>query len=144
MKTQDYHTSISAKVSAEEAIKKINQVNLWWAKNFKGKAEKLNDSFTVQFGKAFVDFKISELVPGKKVVWKVTDCNLEWINNKKEWNGTDVVFELTKKGNLTQIDFTHIGLIPGVECYNDCETGWNGHLKNSLKELLTTGKGSPE
>ena len=22
----------------------------------------------------------------KKVVWKVTDCNLDWINNKKEWN----------------------------------------------------------
>jgi hypothetical protein len=57
MKTQDYHTSISAKVSAEEAIKKINQVNLWWAKNFKGKAEKLNDSFTVQFGKHLLTLK---------------------------------------------------------------------------------------
>ena len=65
-------------------MKKISKVNGWWAKNFTGKAEALNDKFSVHFGETFVDFHVSELIPDKKVVWKVTDCNLHWIN-KKEW-----------------------------------------------------------
>lgn len=144
MKNKNFHTAITVNASAEEAIKKINQVNLWWAKNFKGKAEKVGDAFSVHFGKTFVDFQISELVPNKKVVWKVTDCNLDWIKNKKEWNGNDVVFEISGKGNSTQIDFTHIGLVPEVECYNDCEVGWTGHITGSLVKLINEGKGMPE
>jgi hypothetical protein len=114
MEKKNFHLTITVNASAEEAIKKINRVNSWWAKNFKGKAEKTGDAFTIRFGETFVDFEISELVPNKKVVWKVTDCNLHWINSKKEWNGTDVVFEISENGNTTQIDFTHIGLVPGL------------------------------
>ena len=77
------------------------------------------------------------------MVWKVTDCNLHWINNKKEWNSTEVVFEISEKKNSTQIDFTHVGLVPGVECYQDCETGWNEHVTLSLVKFINEGKGMP-
>ena len=95
-------------------MKKISMVNLWWAKNLSGSAEKLNDKFTVRFGETFVDFLISELIPDKKVVWKVTNCNLDWIKAKKEWNGTEVVFEISSENNKTNIEFIHIGLVPGI------------------------------
>ena len=144
MKNKNFHRTIIVNASPAEAMKKISQVNKWWAKKVKGKTEKLNDKFTVDFGKTYVDFHISELIPDKKVVWKVTDCNLDWINNKKEWNGNEVVFEISGKENVTQIDFTHIGLVPGVECYNDCEVGWNGHITNSLVKFINEGKGMPE
>ncbi len=144
MEKKNFHRTITVNASAEEAMKKINQVNLWWAKKVKGKTEKLDDKFTVDFGETYVDFQISELVPNKKVTWKVTDCNLHWIKAKKEWNGTEVVFEISQKRNATQIDFTHIGLVPGVECYNDCEVGWNSHITNSLVKFINEGKGMPE
>jgi hypothetical protein len=144
MEKQNYHRTITVKASPEEAMKKINQVNLWWAKKVKGKTDKLSDKFTVDFGETFVDFQISELIPNKKLVWKVTDCNLHWIKARKEWVGTEVVFEISEKENATQIDFTHIGLVPGVECYNDCEAGWDGHVTNSLVKLINEGKGMPE
>jgi hypothetical protein len=144
MGQNNFHRTISVNVSPKEAIEKINQVDKWWAKKVKGKAEKLNDAFTVDFGSTFVDFTISELVPNKKVVWKVTDCNLDWITNKKEWNGTEVVFEISEKNNATQIDFTHVGLVPGVECYSDCEAGWTGHVTGSLVKFMNEGVGMPE
>lgn len=144
MEKKNFHRTIKVNASAAEAIKKIGRVNGWWAKNFTGKAEKLNDKFSVHFGKTFVDFKISELVPGKKVVWNVTDCNLHWINNKKEWKGTEVIFEISEKKNGAKIDFTHIGLVPGVECYEDCEVGWDGHITNSLVKFINEGIGMPE
>jgi hypothetical protein len=144
MKDKNYHITITVNASPQEAMKKISQVNLWWAKKVKGKTEKPNDKFTVDFGETYVDFQISELIPNKKVVWKVTDCNLHWIKAKKEWVGNEVVFDISEKGNATQIDFTHIGLVPGVECYNDCEAGWNGHVTNSLVNFMNEGKGMPE
>jgi hypothetical protein len=144
MKNQNFHRTITVNASAKEAMKKISQVNLWWAKKFSGSAEKLNDKFTVRFGETFVDFLISELVPNKKVVWKVTDCNLHWIKAKKEWNNTEVVFQLSSENDKSKIDFTHVGLVPGVECYNDCETGWNEHVTMSLAKLINEGKGQPE
>jgi len=140
---KDFHRTITVNASAADAFKHISQVNLWWAKNFKGKAEKVGDTFTVRFGDTFVDFHIRELIPDKKVAWKVTDCNLDWINNKKEWNGTEVVFEISEKKNSSQIDFTHVGLVPGVECYNDCEVGWDGHITDSLVKFINEGKGLP-
>jgi hypothetical protein len=144
MEKKNFHRIIKVNASAEEVMKKISQVNGWWAKNFTGKAEKLNDKFSVHFGKTFVDFQVSESEPGKKIVWKVTDCNLDWIKAKKEWNNTEVVFEISAEKNATQIDFTHIGLVPGVECYTDCEAGWNGHVTSSLVNFINEGKGQPE
>jgi len=95
-------------------------------------------------GDTFVDFVISELIPNKKVVWKVRDCNLHWIEAKKEWNNTEVVFEISSENNKTTIDFTHLGLVPGVACYNDCDAGWTGHVTVSLVNFINEGKGQPE
>jgi hypothetical protein len=144
MENNNFHRTITLNASAEEVMKKIGQVNRWWAKNFTGKAEKANDKFSVHFGETFVNFQISEFIPNQKVVWTVTDCNLDWINNKKEWNDTKVVFEIFEKKDSTQISFTHVGLVPGVECYNDCEVGWNGHVTISLVKFINEGKGMPE
>ena len=144
MEKQNFHRAITVNASAAETMKKISQVNLWWAKKFTGSAEKLNDKFSVHFGETFVDFKVSEMVPDKKVVWKVTDCNLHWINEKKEWKGTEVVFELSPANKKTKIDFTHVGLVPGVECYESCEFGWSGHLTTGLEDLINKGKGQPQ
>ena len=144
MTKKSFHLSIMVDASAEEVMTGISQVNKWWAKKVKGKSEKLNDTFTVDFGETFVDFQVSELVQPRKIVWLVTDCNLHWINNNKEWNGTQVVFEISRVGNKTKIDFTHVGLVPTAECYADCEVGWTEHVAVSLKMLINEGKGIPQ
>ena len=98
MGTINYHKTIIVNASADEAMNKISHVNLWWKKEFSGSAEKLNDKFTVPFGEpSFVNFVVSEFVPDKKVVWKVIDCYLPWFQDKKEWNNTEVVFQLSEE-----------------------------------------------
>ena len=91
----------------------------------------MNDKFHVPMGKTFVDFQITELMPNKKVVWKVTDSFINWLKDKKEWNDTEVDFEILEKEDASQIDFTHIGLVPEIECYNVCEEGRNAHITMS-------------
>jgi len=140
MERKDFYRTITVNASAKEAMKKISQVNCWWKKDFSGSTDKLNDKFTVPFGEpSFVDLVISEFEPNKKVVWKVTDCYLPWFQDKNEWNNTEVVFELSEENGKTRIDFTHIGLVPEVECYDVCEKGWNGHIDNLVK-FINEGK----
>jgi hypothetical protein len=140
----DFNLDFAVDAPAKDVAKAISQVNAWWAKNFKGRASKLNDEFSVTFGETFVDFRVSEIVGDEKVVWKVTDCNLHWIEGKKEWKGTEVIWVLKERNGKTQIDFTHKGLTPRCECFENCEEGWTHHLKDSLVKLIEEGKGFPE
>ena len=142
---KDFSYSFTGKASAKDTMKRISEVNLWWAKNFKGRAEKLNDKFSVYFGDdTYVNFKISEVIPGKKITWLVTDCNLGWIEDKKEWKNTECIWTLTEKGGKTQVDFVHKGMTPESECYESCKPGWTHHIKDSLIKLIDKGVGYPE
>ena len=144
MKNQDYTTTINANVTAEEALISISSVSKWWAKKFEGSAQKVGDTFTVRFGETFVTFKIAESIAGMKTVWLVTDCNLHWLDDKTEWMGTKVVWDVTTKKDSRQVTMTHVGLVPGMECYDNCENGWNGHVQQSLLHLMTEGTGFPQ
>jgi len=144
MNQQNYHCSITANITAGKAAEGINNVAGWWTTNIEGSSEKLSDVFTVRFSETFVTFKIVEAVTGQKTVWLVTDCYLHWLADKQEWNGTKISFEISAKGNSTQVDFTHIGLVPEAECYGTCVKGWDFFIKQSLFKLLNDGKGLPE
>ena len=143
MKTEDFNCRITANVRAEQAMQAISHVQLWWAKDFAGSAEKAGDVFKVKFGETFVDFKITEFVRDARIVWTVTDCYLPWQNDKTEWTGTNVIFEIATNGGESTINFTHQGLVPEVECYEMCIKGWTGYVTGSLLNLLTTGVGQP-
>ena len=84
MNGQDYSASITANIRAQEATARISRVADWWTAHFTGASGRVGDSFTVRFGETFVDFAVVELVPGRRIVWRVTDCNLQFIEDKKE------------------------------------------------------------
>lgn len=142
MGNNDFKSSISAKISADEAVRKISNVPEWWGISFTGSAEKQDDNFVVKMGgDSFFNFTVTELIPGKRVVWLVTDCNMPWYSDKREWAGTRLIFDLDETNGITQLNFEHEGLTPDVECYKDCEPGWTHWIKTSLFSYFTTGKG---
>ncbi|MCX6352778.1 MAG: SRPBCC domain-containing protein [Bacteroidetes bacterium] len=142
---KNYNATIVVSQTAGEAFKSINNVTKWWTENLEGSSHKLNDVFTLLWGgKSFVTIKIVEFVSDQKVVWQVTDSYLEWLTDKMEWQNTKMSFEISTRDNKTEIYFTHIGLVPKVECYNDCVKGWDQYVKGSLVKLITEGKGQPQ
>jgi len=139
---QDLTILISINKTPKEAYEAINDVKAWWIGDIEGRADKVGSEFTYRYK----DFhkstqKVIELVPGKKVVWHVEEANLSFAKNKKEWEGTNIVFEISTKGDQTEIKFTHHGLTPEVECYEACSGGWEFYITKSLTNLLTKGKG---
>ncbi|MCW3125819.1 MAG: hypothetical protein JWO03_1477 [Bacteroidetes bacterium] len=143
MTTTDYTTTLLVDQSPKEVFHAINNVSNWWTAAVEGSTEKLNDIFTVHFGETFITSKVTELIPGQKIVWHVTDCNKHWLKNKKEWVGTTMTWEISQKDSKTQIHFTHEGLVPTLECYGGCSNAWDEYIKDSLYKLLTEGVGMP-
>jgi hypothetical protein len=144
MNEQNYHTSITVDAPAHEAFTCINRVTKWWTENLEGSSQKLNDEFTVRFGDVhYSRQKLVEVVPDKRVIWLVTDSQLNFIKHKQEWTNTKIVFEIIGQDDRTQVHFTHAGLIPAIECYDSCSNAWSQYIQQSLLGLITTGKGQP-
>ena len=140
----DYHTDIEVHGSVHNAFDAICRVPAWWTENTEGNSVNLNDEFTVRFGETFSKFKIIESIPAQKLVWHVLDCNLHWMNDKKEWKDTKILWQVSGSENSSRISMTHIGLNAGIECFEDCTKGWNHYVTVSLFKLIEQGKGEPD
>jgi len=144
VKSQNYTTAFTVDQTPEEAFDAINNVRGWWSGNIEGSTNKLGDEWTYRYKDIhYSKQKITELVPGQRVVWQVLDSYLNFIEDKAEWNGTKITFDIAKKGDQTEIHFSHLGLTPEVECYDACTNAWGGYVNSSLRNLIAKGKGQP-
>ncbi len=142
MTDQNYTTSFTVDQTPEEVFAAINNVRGWWSGEIEGDTDKLDAEFTYRYKDAHRStHKITEFVPDGKVVWHTTDSQISFVKNKTEWKGTDIVFEIARKGNQTELRFTHVGLVPAIQCYGDCSGAWGFYINESLRSLITTGKG---
>jgi uncharacterized protein YndB with AHSA1/START domain len=143
-KKQNFTTSFVVSQSPEKVFAAINNVRGWWSGEIEGHTDKLGAEFTYTVPDMHLSRqKITKLVPGKKVVWHVTDARLDFVEDKTEWKGTDIVFEIGKKGGQTEVSFTHVGLAPACDCYDGCSNGWSLLVNGNLRKLIATGKPQP-
>jgi hypothetical protein len=144
MTMKDFTTSFTVDQSPEQVFEAVNNVRGWWSGEIDGATDQLGAEFTYTYKDVHrTTQKITEFVPGKKIVWHVTDSSINFVKDKTEWNGTRVVFEIVKKGGKTELSFTHKGLVPTIDCYRDCSGAWGFYINNSLRSLITTGRGEP-
>ena len=146
MNAQNFTTTFTVAQTPEEAFAAINNVRGWWSgePGIEGSTDKLGDEFTYRYKPHhYSKQKITELIPGKKVVWLVLDGQLNFVNDKSEWKGTKITFEIARKGDQTEVRFTHVGLVPHYECYGACSNAWGSYMNGSLRNLITTGRGQP-
>ncbi len=144
MTTPDFTTTLLVDKTPKEVFDAINNVRGWWSEEIEGDTNKPGAEFMFHYKDIHRStHKITEFVSGKKVVWHTTESHLNFIRDKTEWNGTYIVFEITKKGDKTELRFTHVGLVPSTECYGDCSGAWGFYINDSLHNLITAGKGKP-
>ena len=144
MKTSDFSIAFIVDQSPQEVYDAVNNVRGWWSEGIEGGTDKLNDEYVYRFKDLhYSKHKLVELVPGEKVVWLVTDGNLSFVDNKGEWIGTKLVFDITPKDDKTELRLTHVGLVPECECFDACSKGWTYYFTKSLYNLITTGIGKP-
>jgi hypothetical protein len=141
---ESFEAAIEVTKSAQEVFKIITaDVSKWWGgKDLSGDSSKLNDEFVVHHqGAHYSKQKLIEVIPGKKVVWHVTEGTLHWLeNDKQEWTNTKMIFVISTDNNKTILHFTHFGLVPSKECYAACRQGWTMVITDWLFHYITEGK----
>jgi hypothetical protein len=143
MTTQSYTTSFLVDATPDQVFAAVNDVRGWWSEELEGATDQLGSVFEFHYKDLHRStHEISELVRGKRIVWRTVKGEINFVKDKTEWDGTQVVFEIERRGNQTELRFTHVGLVPTIQCYGDCSGAWGYHL-GSLKELIETGKGHP-
>ena len=144
MTTSNFTTTLLVDQTPEEAFNAINNVRGWWSEEIEGSTDKLNDEFTYHYEDVHrCKMKFIEVVPGEKVVWLVLDNYFKFTKDKNEWKGNKIIFEITEQEGKTQIQITQQGLVPQYECFDICRDAWTNYIQNSLRSLITTGKGMP-
>jgi len=145
MKNQNFTTTISVEQSPDQVFAAINNVRGWWSGEIEGDTDRLGAEFTYRYKDVHrTKQKVTELVPGAKVVWHVLDSELAFVGAKSEWTGTDIVFDISRKGGKPEVRFTHVGLVPRFQCYGDCSGAWGTLIGDNLRKLITTGKPQPD
>ncbi|UGT57570.1 SRPBCC family protein [Nocardia asteroides] len=156
--TEYLSATMSVSQPPEEVFSAVTDVRGWWNRNIIGDTAAVGDEFvftddihyagetarTNKEGIRFSRFRITEVVPGERVVWHVVDSDLSFVEDRDEWTGTDVVFDITADRTGTTLHFTHKGLTAAEsECFEACSRGWTYYITESLPRLITTGTGLP-
>ena len=144
MATSDFTTTLVVDQSPKEVYDAINNVRGWWSENIEGGTDKLNDEYIYHYKDIhYCKIKLIEMIPGQKVIWLVLDNFFKFTEDKSEWKGTKIIFDISQKYDNTAIKFIHEGLVPQYECYEICREAWTNYVQESLRDLITTGKGQP-
>src|SRR5579863_8149960 len=145
MSSDGFTTSFTVDQSPDEVFRAINNVRGWWSGTIDGETDTLGAEFTYRYREFHRSKqKVTELVPGKRVVWQVTDADLNSFSRKTEWIGTEIIFDIEAKNGGTELHFTHVGLVPAFECYGDCSGAWGELVGTNLRNLIATGKDQPD
>ena len=144
--TQDNFTStFTVSQTPEHVFAAINNVRGWWSQGLKGHSDRVGESFDYKHKAIHLSTqKVTELTPNKRVVWHVTSANLSFVEDKAEWVGTDIFFDVEPAGGKTKVTMTHKGLTPKFECFEACSGGWEYYFGDSLRKLIETGTGEPD
>jgi regulatory protein YycH of two-component signal transduction system YycFG len=137
-----FTTTLSVGQTPKEAFDAINQVRRWWPGAIEGRTDQLGAEFIYRYKDVhYSKQKVTELTPGKRVVWRVLESRLNFIEDTNEWKDTEVIFDIARKGDHTEVRFSHVGLVPGIECYGACSNAWGSIINDSLRSLIATGAG---
>jgi Activator of Hsp90 ATPase homolog 1-like protein len=145
MTSLDFATTFSVSDTPEAVFDAINNVRGWWSGEIEGDTDQLGSEFTYRYKNVHRSTqRITELIRGKRIVWRVSDSSLTFVKDKSEWNDTEIVFDISERDGKTEVRFAHRGLVPQYECYGSCSNAWGMLINGNLRELILTGEHQPD
>lgn len=142
--SKSYTTTITVDKDVSQTYLAIQNFRAWWSEEIEGYTDKLGETFFYHYKEVHLcKIKLIEAIANQKLVYQVIDNEFNFTQDKTEWIGTKLIFDITAEADQTTIIFTHEGLVPSYECYNVCNDAWTSYIHGSLKQFIETGIGKP-
>jgi len=144
MTKSDFIANFDVEQTPQEVFAAIGNVPGWWSGAVEGVPDRVGAEFTYRVpGVHFCRMRVTDFVPGERMVWRVVESDIEYVGRKTEWNDTEIRFEMAAEGGMTELRFTHQGLVPALECFDACSNAWNALVTKNLQNLIRTGEVQP-
>lgn len=142
---QSYTTSFLSIQAPRLVYRAVRNVRAWWTAEAEGRSENAGDVFEVILaGVHHSTQQVIETLPGRRIIWRVTDSRLGIPGAEGEWTGTQICFDIARRGLRTQLRFTHLGLTPELKCFVNCSRAWDLYIRGSLRGLIGSSAGMRE
>lgn len=133
----DFTTTFAVAASPASVFDAITDVRSWWNGDITGETRDFGDVFVYEHLPEHRSVqRITESRPGERIVWHVDEAHLSFVAESNEWTGTDIVFDLREHDGGTELTFSHLGLVPDVECYEACSSAWSYYVNGKLRQRL--------
>ena len=146
MNNQDFTATFSVDQTPEQVFAAINDVRSWWTGEIEGRTDTLGAEFTYRYKDIHrTTHKITELVPGKRVVWHVTASHLSLVREQAA-SGTGPTSSSTSRARATGprcASRTSASRRPSSATIG-CSRAWSFFITDSLKKRIATGNGRAE
>ncbi|MGX6601424.1 hypothetical protein ACWKSP_04690 [Micromonosporaceae bacterium Da 78-11] len=87
----DFTTTIAVDRTPQEAFAAVTDVRGWWSAEITGSSERLGDVFVFEVPGAHRSTQtLTEVIPGERLVWRVSDSYLSFVEDHTEWDGTEL------------------------------------------------------
>ncbi len=133
---EDLTVSFSVPAAPRRVFDAITKPRHWWEDRIHGEADAEGSEFTVENDGQTVALKVEEAADGKRVVWHVETAGDE--NADRDWDDTSLIFDIEEgDAGSTKVSFTHRGMSPHDDAYEDAEETWRDRLRERLEPLLS-------
>src|SRR3954467_9631335 len=99
-----FRTSFTVDRTPGQVYDAVCDVRSWWSGEIEGSTDTLGEEFgyTVP-GVHFSRQRVTELDPGRRVAWLVVASRLDYLQDKQEWDGTTIAFDLQERDGGTEV-----------------------------------------
>lgn len=132
---KDFSTSFEVPASRTEVFRAITRPQEWWEDSIEGSADTAGGEFHFQNDDQFAELYVSEAEQGDRLVWRVEPTGN--LLEDPEWDDTDIIFELEDAPDGdTRVKFTHRGMHPHEDGYEEAAADWKARLRDKLQPLI--------
>ena len=135
MENNHFQYAFTTSKAPGEVFSYLLNPNNWWiglyGETIEGKSAAINDEFSFKAGDGvhYSNQQLIDLTIHEKILWLVKESNLSFLENTNEWAGTKICFDIEQEAGKTKVIFSHIGLVPAIECYERCTGAWTKYLQ---------------
>ena len=113
----DITMTFTVERTPQEVFDAVNDVRSWWSGSIVGDTDVLGSEWVYAVPDIhFSKFRTTEMTV-ERVTWHVLDSYLSFADDKQEWTGTTVRFDIDTEADGTRLTFTHLGLDDAQEGY---------------------------